>query len=97
MSPERSKLLISALSVVGILGAVLGNAAGLTLGVICVAIMMVIYFKNIAAISDISEDNPKVRTLRFVAAFSVVYMAALVLLAVAAPRSSTPPRSFLWR
>lgn len=83
MSPERSKLLISALSVVGILGAVLGGAAGLTLGVICVAVMMVIYFKNIAAISDISEDNPKVRTLRFVAAFSVVYMAALVLLAVA--------------
>lgn len=82
MSPERSKLLISALSVVGILGAVLGNAAGLTLGVICVAVMMVIYFKNIAAISDISEDNPKVRTLRFAAAFSMVYMAALVLLAV---------------
>lgn len=88
MSPERSKLLISAFSVVGILGAVLGGAAGLALAVICIAVMMVIYFKNIAAISNLSEDNPKVRTLRGVAVFSVIYMLAVLLLAVAVNRGA---------
>ena len=88
MSLERSKLLISALSVVGILGAVLGGAAGLALAVLCTAVMMVIYFKNIAVISNISEDNPKVRTLRGVTVFSAVYMVALVLFAVAANKGA---------
>ena len=88
MTPERSKLLISALSVVGILGAVMGGIAGLALGIICVAVIMVIYLKNIAAVSDISQDNPKVKTLRFDAIFSVVYMAALVILAVAANKGA---------
>lgn len=83
MSPERAKLLMSALSVVGILGAVLGGAAGFALAAVCVAVMMVVYMKNIAAVSNISEDNPKVRTLRGVTVFNAIYMLAVLLLAVA--------------
>lgn len=86
MSPERAKLLMSALSVVGILGAVLGGTAGLTLAIISIAVMMAVYFKNIAAISNISEDNPKVRTLRGVTVFNAIYMLAVLLLAVAVNR-----------
>ena len=88
MSPERAKLLMSALSVVGILGAVVGGAAGLALAVICIAVMMAVYFKNIAAVSNLSEDNPKVRTLRGVTVFNAIYMLAVLLLAVAVSKGA---------
>ncbi len=83
MNPERAKLLIAFLSVAGILAVLLGGVVGCAVAGACTAVMMVIYLKNIAAISNISEDNPKVRTLRGVTVFSAVYMIAAVLFAVA--------------
>ncbi len=86
MSVQRVKLLMSALGVVGIMGAVLGGPAGCALAVICTAVMITVYMKNTAAIANISQDNPKVRTLRGVTIFTAAYAAAIVLLAVAANR-----------
>lgn len=83
MSPERAKLLIAFLSVAAILAVLLGGVVGCAVAGACTAVIMVIYFKNIAAISNISEDNPKVRTLRGVTIFSVVYLIVAVLFTVA--------------
>ena len=54
-------------------------------GVCCCAALVVLY-RNLAKLSNASEENPKVKTLRFVTIFTVLYVAMMALISVGAER-----------
>ena len=85
MSLKNAKLLLAAFSLtVLIISCIARNATISTVLVLaCVAASLAILYPNLAKLSNVSEDNPKVKTLKGVTIFTASYFAAIVLFAVA--------------
>lgn len=86
MSLKNAKLLLAAFSLtVLIISCIARNATISTVLVLaCVAASLAILYPNLAKLSNVSEDNPKVKTLKGVTLFTAVYFAIVVSFAVAA-------------
>lgn len=50
---------------------------------VCLLAAMVLYYRNIAALSQVSEDNPKVKTLKFASVFTAAYAVMVAAIAIA--------------
>ena len=84
MSLKNAKYLLRVLSLTALIIAAIGRntmvSAILTL--ICVFASLAVLYLNLAKLSNVSEDNPKVKTLQSVTIFTVVFFGIVVLLAV---------------
>jgi len=85
MSLRNAKRLLAGLSIVALIVAAFVRSSTLStvLVLICIVASLAILYPNLAKLSNVSEDNPKVKSLKFVTIFTVVYLAAVVLFAVA--------------
>ena len=86
MELRRSRVWINGLCIAALATAVLVKDQSVSSGItfVCCSTSLVVLYRNLAKLSNVSEDNPKVKTLRFVTVFSVIYVAAVVLIAVGA-------------
>ena len=85
MSLGNAKRLLAGFSLAALIIAIIArnSAISTVLVLICVAASLGILYPNLAKLSNISEDNPKVKTLKSVTIFTASYFAAIVLFAVA--------------
>lgn len=80
MNANKARWLIGGLSVLAlILSVLIGNeiVSGI-LVVLCAIISIGILYHKLPELSNISADNPKVKTLRFVTVFNVVVLVGLI-------------------
>lgn len=84
MSLKNAKRLLRLFSFAAlIIAAIVRNAAASTvLTLICVFASLAILYPNLAKLSNVSEENPKGKTLRSVTVFAVVFIGVIVLLAL---------------
>ncbi|MBQ8312280.1 MAG: SdpI family protein [Clostridia bacterium] len=84
MSLKNAKHLLGMLSLTALIIAAIGRNTIVStfLTLICVFASLAILYPNLAKLSNVSEDNPKVRTLRSVTIFTFVFFGIIVLLAV---------------
>ena len=84
MSLKNAKHLLGMLSFTALIIAAIGRNTIVStfLTLICVFASLAILYPNLAKLSNVSEDNPKVRTLRSVTIFTFVFFSIIVLLAV---------------
>ena len=84
MSLKNAKHLLGTLSLTALIIAAIGRNTIVStfLTLICVFASLAILYPNLAKLSNVSEDNPKVRTLRSVTIFTFVFFGIIVLLAV---------------
>lgn len=84
MSLKNAKHLLGMLSLTALIIAAIGRntIVSTSLTLICVFASLAILYPNLAKLSNVSEDNPKVRTLRSVTIFTCVFFGIIVLLAV---------------
>lgn len=84
VSLKNAKYLLRVLSLTALIIAAIGRntmvSAILTL--ICVFASLAVLYPNLAKLSNVSEDNPKVKTLQSVTIFTVVFFGIVVFLAV---------------
>ena len=88
MELRRSRAWINGLSLAALLIALLaGNQTVSTvlISVCCFAAVFLLY-RNLAKLSNVSEDNPKIKSLRFVTIFTILYVLLLVGIAVGAEK-----------
>lgn len=85
MNLKNVKRLLTGLSLAALIIAVFVHSSTFStiLVLICMIASLAILYPNLAKLSNVSEDNPKVKSLRFVTIFSVVYLAVIVLIGVA--------------
>ena len=85
MSLKNAKRLLAGLSLTALIIAIIARSSTIStvLVLICVAASLAILYPNLAKLSNISEDNPKLKTLKGVTIFTASYFAAIVLFAVA--------------
>ena len=85
MSLKNAKRLLAGLSLTALIIAIIARSStiSIVLVLICVAASLAILYPNLAKLSNISEDNPKLKTLKGVTIFTASYFAAIVLFAVA--------------
>lgn len=81
---EKSRQAIRLLSAAAVLAAVfLRNSRAVTLiAFVCGAAAMLLLWKNLAPLSGVSQQSPKVKSLRYVTVFTVLYIAAVAATAV---------------
>lgn len=81
---QRSKAWINGLCIAALAVAVLVKDQWISsvIAFACCGTALVVLYRNLAKLSNVSEDNPKVKTLRSVTVFTVIYVAAVVLIAV---------------
>ena len=86
MSLKNAKLLLAVFSLtVLIISCIARNATISTVLVLaCVAASLAILYPNLAKLSNVSEDNPKVKTLKGITLFTAAYFAVVISFAVAA-------------
>lgn len=80
MSQRNAQIWISILSFVGVILAVVLNdgIAATVLVFACGFAACGILYKNLAKLSNVSEDNPKLKPLKALCVFSVVYIAVIL-------------------
>lgn len=86
MSLRNAKRLLAVFSLVALIISVIARSSAIStiLVLICVAASLAILYPNLAKLSNISDDNPKVKTLKSVTIFTISYFAVVVLFAVGA-------------
>ena len=84
MSLKNVKYLLGAFSLTALIAAVIGRNTMVStlLTLICVFASLAILYPNLAKLSNVSEDSPKVKTLKSVTIFTVVFFGIIVLLVV---------------
>lgn len=84
MSLRNAKRLLAGFSLAALIIAIIARSSTIStiLVLICVAASLAILYPNLAKLSNISDDNPKVKTLKSVTIFTAAYFAAIVLFAV---------------
>ena len=84
MELKSVKLLLGALSFsVLIIAVIVGNTTVSTFLVfVCLAASLAILYPNLAELSNVSENNPKVKSLKTVTIFNVVYFAVIILFSI---------------
>ncbi len=60
------------------------SALAAVLVLVCMAASLAILYPNLAGLSNVSEDNPKVKSLKSVTIFTAGYLVVVILLVVAA-------------
>lgn len=85
MRLKRAEALLRVFSLAVLLIAVLGRSSVLSsvLTLLCVAASLVVLYVNLPKLSNVSEDSPKVKTLKSVTVFSVVFLLVVMLLVFA--------------
>lgn len=85
MNLKNAEYLLRFFSLAALIIAVIGRNAVIStiLAFLCVFASLVILYSNLAKLSNLSEDNPKVRTLKSVTIFNAVFIGSIVLLAAA--------------
>lgn len=83
MNVNKSKAFISGLSILTLLVALLvqNDILSTALVLLCLASALFILYRNLASLSNVSEDNPKLKTIRFVTIFNVAVIAGIILFA----------------
>lgn len=83
MNVNKSKSLISGLSFLALLVALLirNDVLSSVMVLTCLLSALFILYRNLASLSNVSEDNPKLKTVRFVTVFNVVVVAGVVVFA----------------
>ena len=84
MSLKNAKYLLGVFSFMALIIAVIGRNTMVStiLTLICVFASVAVLYANLAKLSNVSEDNPKVRTLKSVTIFTFVFFGIIVLLAI---------------
>lgn len=85
MNLKNAKRLLTGFSLAALIIAIIARNSTIStiLVLICVAASLAILYPNLAKLSNISDDNPKVKTLKSVTIFTASYFAVIVLFAVA--------------
>lgn len=85
MSLKRAESLLRVFSITALIVAVLGRSTLVSsvLTLLCVATSLVVLYVNLPKLSNVSEDNPKLKTLKSVTVFSAVFFSVIVLLVIA--------------
>jgi len=88
MSLKNVKRLLAGLSLAALIIAIISqnSAISTVLVLACVVASLAILYPNLAKLSNVSEDNPKARTLKGVTIFIAVYLGIIVLFATAAEK-----------
>ena len=88
MSLKNAKRLLAGLSMTALFVAVVSRNSTIStvLVLACIVASLAILYPNLAKLSNISEDNPKARTLKGVTIFIAVYFGIIVLFATAAEK-----------
>ena len=86
MNLKNIKRLLAGLSLAALIVALIArnSTVATILVLVCVVASLAILYPNLAQLSNISEDNPKVKTLKGVTIFTVAYLGIVVLFATAA-------------
>lgn len=86
MNLKNVKRLLAGLSLAALIVALIArnSTVATILVLVCVVASLAILYPNLAQLSNISEDNPKVKTLKGVTIFTVVYLGIVILFATAA-------------
>ena len=86
MSLKNAKRLLAGLSLAALIIAIISqnSAISTVLVLACIVASLAILYPNLAKLSNISEDNPKAKTLKGVTIFIAVYLGIIVLFATAA-------------
>ena len=86
MNLKNVKRLLAGLSLAALIVALIArnSTVATILVLVCVVASLAILYPNLAQLSNISEDNPKVKTLKGVTIFTVAYLGIVVLFATAA-------------
>lgn len=84
MSLKNAKYLLSVFSWAALIIAVICRNAivSTVVTILCVFASLAILYPNLAKLSNVSDDNPKVRTLRAVTVFNAVFIGVIILLVV---------------
>ena len=88
MSLKNAKRLLAGLSMTALFVAIVSRNSTIStvLVLACIVASLAILYPNLAKLSNISEDNPKARTLKGVTIFIAVYFGIIVLFATAAEK-----------
>ena len=88
MELRRSRAWINGLSLAALLIALLaGNQIVSTVLIaVCCFVAMFLLYRNLAKLSNVSEDNPKIKSLRFATIFTILYVLLLAGIAVGAEK-----------
>ena len=88
MSLKNAKRLLAGLSMTALFVAIVSRNSTIStvLVLACIVASLAILYPNLAKLSNISEDNPKARTLKGVTIFIAVYLGIIVLFATAAEK-----------
>ena len=88
MSLKNVKRLLAGLSLAALIIAIISQNSAISTGLVlaCVIASLAILYPNLAKLSNVSEDNPKARTLKGVTIFIAVYLGIIVLFATAAEK-----------
>ena len=84
MSLKNAKYLLGVFSLTALIIAAIGRntIVSTVLTLICVFASLAILYPNLAKLSNVSEDNPKVKTLKSVTIFTIIFFGIIVLLVV---------------
>lgn len=84
MKLKNVKRVLGGLSFAALIIAVLARntIVSVILVFLCMAASIVILYPNLAKLSNISEDNPKVKSLKAVTIFNIIFVAVVILLVV---------------
>lgn len=84
MSVNRSRAFINGLSILALLLALIlrNDILSIVLVLVCLLSALAILYRNLAGLTNISEDNPKLRTVRSVTIFNVVIIVGIVVFAI---------------
>lgn len=84
MSLKNAKYLLGVFSLTTLIIAAIGRntIVSTVLTLICVFASLAILYPNLAKLSNVSEDNPKVKTLKSVTIFTIIFFGIILLLVV---------------
>lgn len=90
MSLKNAKRLLAGLSLAALFIAIVSRNSTISTALVlaCIVASLAILYPNLAKLSNISEDNPKEKTLKGVTIFTVVYLGIIVLFATAAEKGA---------
>ena len=83
MNVNKSKTIICGLSFLALFIALLiqNEILSSVLILLCLSAALFFLYRNLASLSNVSEDNPKLKTVRFITIFNVVVIAGVVVFA----------------
>ena len=84
MSLKNAKYLLSVFSLTALIIAAIdrNTIVSTVLTLVCVFASLAILYPNLAKLSNVSDDNPKVKTLKSVTIFTITFIAVIVLLVI---------------